>query len=290
MIPDLDMKDNLRGALLSAFPSKNDLEQLVYFKLDGKNLDHIVETSGQNLSGIVFKLIQWSESKGCLGKLIQGAYEQNPENPELKKIKDAYFSISSYGVSVPTAYSYRRKVFTQLGIIVFLTCIIILIIQTQTFFAKTPQDSSFPGLIQSSPSQRKEANNFLSTPETLGFSGETQVTILYTQEIDRELFVVWKDVQARQLNDIPQDVELIEQNDSYVVLVAKASAEVSSDVPWQISSKRRALEKIALYMPELFNDLRSAEYFFVRGDIENADFDSDERSATIWLKLELGEE
>ncbi len=68
-------------ALLSAFPAKDTLSRMVYFELD-ESLDTIAY--GIEQSTVIFNLIKWAKSKGKLSKLILGAYQQNPGNPELK--------------------------------------------------------------------------------------------------------------------------------------------------------------------------------------------------------------
>jgi hypothetical protein len=129
-----------------------------------------------------------------------------------------------------------------------------------------------------------------ATLSMLGFSGVTNVVISNTQDIDKELIAVWKNAQTTLKIDIPQDVEIAEEHKSYVILVARAEASINPDIPWQINSKRKALEKIALHVPGFFTDLNTAEYFFVRGVIENADFDTEKKSATIWFRIDLEKE
>jgi tetratricopeptide (TPR) repeat protein len=70
----------LQEALLSAFPSIDDLRQMVRLQLD-EHLDHIA--GGQNLSNVVFHLIAWAEKEGRLAELVQGACNHNTGNPDL---------------------------------------------------------------------------------------------------------------------------------------------------------------------------------------------------------------
>jgi nucleoside phosphorylase len=71
---------SLEAALLSAFPTKNALERMIYYQ-QGKNLEIIVGDG--SLQTIVFKLIQMAQSEGWLPALIRGAQVENPGNPEL---------------------------------------------------------------------------------------------------------------------------------------------------------------------------------------------------------------
>jgi hypothetical protein len=71
----------LQRALLSAFPRRADLEQMLLFQL-GEPLDAIAASG--NLSDTVFSLIQWAVSRGRLGELIDGARSANPGNAELR--------------------------------------------------------------------------------------------------------------------------------------------------------------------------------------------------------------
>ncbi len=84
----------LHEALLSAFPSASYLSQMVRFQL-GENLDRIAY--GNNLSELVFNLIQFYESQGRLDKFIRAAQEANPYNSELlrfAKKNNLYFQSS----------------------------------------------------------------------------------------------------------------------------------------------------------------------------------------------------
>lgn len=74
-------QQQFQQALLSAFPSKNKLAQMVNFGLDWQ-LDAIA--GGQNLSDIAFALIQHAQAEGCTDKLLAAARSENPGNPALK--------------------------------------------------------------------------------------------------------------------------------------------------------------------------------------------------------------
>ncbi len=73
----------LYHALLSAFPTVDELEQMVRFELD-EQLEHIA--AGQDLGDIVFNLITWAEAQGKLEELIQAARNNNPGNLYLKQV------------------------------------------------------------------------------------------------------------------------------------------------------------------------------------------------------------
>ncbi len=68
-------------ALLSAFPSKAKLAQMVSFHLD-ENLDAIA--GGQNLSDLTFSLLQHHQAHGTLDQLLSAALTENPNNPTLQ--------------------------------------------------------------------------------------------------------------------------------------------------------------------------------------------------------------
>jgi hypothetical protein len=77
----------LKAALLSAFPSPGDLQQVVAFKL-GENLSVIA--GGNNYGEIVFNLIVWTEAHGKTENLIVGARQMNPGNPRLRAFEEQY--------------------------------------------------------------------------------------------------------------------------------------------------------------------------------------------------------
>lgn len=81
-------KRKLVNAIISAYPTKNDLAMMVQFELE-ENLEAIA--GGENLQYIVFNLLTgWAIPKGKTYRLILAAYENNPGNPELK---DFYESV-----------------------------------------------------------------------------------------------------------------------------------------------------------------------------------------------------
>lgn len=71
----------LQRALLSAFPRRVDIEQMLLFQL-GESLDAIVASG--NMADTVFGLIQWAVARGRLQELIAGARDANPGNAELR--------------------------------------------------------------------------------------------------------------------------------------------------------------------------------------------------------------
>lgn len=73
--------EQLQRALISAFPKRADLEQMLLFQL-GESLDTIVGSG--NLSDTIFGLIQWAVARGRLDELIAGAQRSNPGNIELR--------------------------------------------------------------------------------------------------------------------------------------------------------------------------------------------------------------
>jgi|GEM_PF-1416530 len=83
-----DQRKQLEEALLSAFPSKSDLERMVLDEL-GENLDVI--SSGESLKAVTFDLIKWANANGKLDDLVRGAKRANPGNPDLQTfIRDVW--------------------------------------------------------------------------------------------------------------------------------------------------------------------------------------------------------
>lgn len=82
------LQKEFQEALISAFPSYADLEQMVRYQLD-ENLERIAGTG--SLDSVVFQLIKWTESRGSLDDLIHGARVANPGNHKLKTFIDLYY-------------------------------------------------------------------------------------------------------------------------------------------------------------------------------------------------------
>jgi|SRR5579871_294625 len=70
----------LHRALLSAFPDGASLQRLVKTVLE-ENLAAIARAN--KLADTAFDLIEWAEAHGKLEQLIEGAYRDNPGNPDL---------------------------------------------------------------------------------------------------------------------------------------------------------------------------------------------------------------
>ncbi len=78
----------LVNAIVSAYPTKEDLAMMVQFELE-ENLEEVA--GGNNLKQLVFNLVtKWAIPRGYIYRLIIASYETNPENPELK---DFYESV-----------------------------------------------------------------------------------------------------------------------------------------------------------------------------------------------------
>ena len=79
----------LRNAIIGAYPNKINLEMMVSDELD-EILDSIV--GGENMEHIVFELIKWAKAQNKLEQLVKAACEYNPGNQELQRISKESFS------------------------------------------------------------------------------------------------------------------------------------------------------------------------------------------------------
>ncbi len=71
----------LHQAIISAYPTKIKLEMMVNFRLK----ENLATIAGEiDLNTVVFELIKWAKAQGKLEELIEGAYNENPSNPELE--------------------------------------------------------------------------------------------------------------------------------------------------------------------------------------------------------------
>jgi hypothetical protein len=77
----------IQQALLSAYGVKGALEQMVSFCLNEKLA---VIAGGDNLSEIIFSLIQWAEASGKVTDLLRCARQENPGNPELQMVAQQF--------------------------------------------------------------------------------------------------------------------------------------------------------------------------------------------------------
>ena len=111
----------LQNALLSAYPTIDDLRMMVRLELDIP-LDEVA--TGENLRVIVFKLLTWAESNGRIRELIDGAHRQNPGSPEIQKLHQDMFDWSALSDPLPETFAERgshRNNMAPAEIDVFLT-------------------------------------------------------------------------------------------------------------------------------------------------------------------------
>jgi hypothetical protein len=83
----------LHEALLSAFPDRSALEQMLYFRLEVR-LDDI--SLGTNMRDTVFQLIRWAEAQGKVRELLDSARAQNNNNPDLIAVERILFAHTSH--------------------------------------------------------------------------------------------------------------------------------------------------------------------------------------------------
>src|SRR5947199_2312827 len=73
----------LQEALISAFPTRQDLSMMVTHGLD-ENLLALVDSGG--LEYTVFELLRWAVAKGRCEELVKAALSQNSQNPQLLRV------------------------------------------------------------------------------------------------------------------------------------------------------------------------------------------------------------
>ena len=85
-------KKELSDSILSAFSSYSELKRLLVYELDIQL--EVIISSSSDLQTVVFEIIQWAESRGKLGELVQAMYDENPNN---LKIRNFYKQIDKDG-------------------------------------------------------------------------------------------------------------------------------------------------------------------------------------------------
>jgi hypothetical protein len=73
----------LSDALLDAFPTRGDLEQMVFLGMN-TNLERIV--GGGPLTHQLRELVVWAQAQGRLEELVATAHQTNPSNPTLTQL------------------------------------------------------------------------------------------------------------------------------------------------------------------------------------------------------------
>src|SRR5262245_40359894 len=85
MVLTTEQRQAFREALLSAFPERERLAQMLAFQLDVR-LDEVA--LGDGLRQIVSNLILWAIREGRDLDLVYGAFTENPGNPALQDFVD----------------------------------------------------------------------------------------------------------------------------------------------------------------------------------------------------------
>lgn len=98
---------DINQALRNAFPSKSKLQMMVQFQFS-QNLDDIA--LGEDLTEIIYKLVQYFHKQNKLQKLIYKAFKENRRNPELKAIvKKFCITISLFQILQPLEEEYIEQ-------------------------------------------------------------------------------------------------------------------------------------------------------------------------------------
>ena len=103
-------RKELQDALISAFPDKASLEQMLSHKLD-KNLD--ANAGGANLEQIVYNLIKRAEAENWFEDLIDAARRENPGNPKLKHTAKKILGFNSLLTSPKSELPQKTEVTTH---------------------------------------------------------------------------------------------------------------------------------------------------------------------------------
>ena len=75
-------------ALLDAFPDKPSLARAVRYG-SGLNRNFEAIAGGNNLTDVVYYLLQWAQAQGKLGELVVAVQNENPGNPALRDFAES---------------------------------------------------------------------------------------------------------------------------------------------------------------------------------------------------------
>jgi hypothetical protein len=101
--PTPQQRKKLQDALISAFPERSLLEQLLDYELDEK-LNLITQDS--NLQTVVYKIIQRAQAEEWLIELVSAARKKNPGNSELAAVA---LELLREKLDVPTQFSQLKN-------------------------------------------------------------------------------------------------------------------------------------------------------------------------------------
>jgi hypothetical protein len=108
-------------------------------------------------------------------------------------------------------------------------------------------------------------------------------------DVDSELLAAWENTQlAPKINN--NAVEVLDHNDTKIILLTHVTDTGNDKIDWRISSKRLALELLAAYTSSLFENPETAKYYFVRGNIQQVYYADNSKTTTIRFVMQLKEE
>jgi len=101
---------------------------------------------------------------------------------------------------------------------------------------------------------------------------------------NKELQLVWENSKLRRPND-KGSVILEEQNEDHFTLKVTTESVSSTVVPWQIQSKREALELVAIFISGMYSDKELAKRLFLGGLIQNLTYDYVRMSTSLQFRV-----
>lgn len=95
-------REKIHDALLSAFPSRVELDKLMSFRLD---LSPTTFAELSQLSSTIQDLITWAEAHNRLSDLLAGALDQNPDNDLLRAVAEDFKLWSLHSSTTDSAHT-----------------------------------------------------------------------------------------------------------------------------------------------------------------------------------------
>lgn len=197
-----EQRKKLRDALISAFPSKSLVEQLLFFELE-KSLNQIAPQDS-NLNIIVFELIRKAESEGWLEDLVRAAHDSNPRNSLLQALAQELLT-SNAALKPVNITTLARHIISQTMAMVFVDLMRLLYVATGDV-ARTVNAARYPEFINTAEQHFADLRSHIAR-----FPTELNLQ-LHNLSIDIERRLSWALLKLKSGPDLPQNEDYYFKN------------------------------------------------------------------------------
>jgi len=159
---------------------------------------------------------------------------------------------------------------------------------TSPIEGREPAEAGMPDsfVLETSTLTSAPASLSTTTAETVARTPTPRTQTSGEGNEQKELETAWENSLLRNPSD-ENTVHIEEQGNGYTLLRVNATGKGTSNVLWQIQSKKTALEETAIFVRHMLSDDSSAKALFLNGNIDNLTYHQDTQSVTILFRVAI---